>query len=117
MSTLQLLQLPVKNNRGKLFISREKLNVAVRFLIQHFLDQRNNWRNPATSCKEYIPFALVYFGLYCKMPFRPHNINRLSYLKMLMRKLTKSTIFRSEEHTSELQSRGHLVCRLLLEKK
>src|SRR5690625_2624771 len=27
------------------------------------------------------------------------------------------TIKRSEEHTSELQSRGHLVCRLLLEKK
>src|SRR5690606_40068351 len=25
--------------------------------------------------------------------------------------------FRSEEHTSELQSREHLVCRLLLEKK
>src|SRR5439155_24710249 len=27
------------------------------------------------------------------------------------------TVMRSEEHTSELQSRGHLVCRLLLEKK
>src|SRR2546429_5712181 len=27
------------------------------------------------------------------------------------------TSFRSEEHTSELQSRLHLVCRLLLEKK
>src|SRR5207253_5241234 len=27
------------------------------------------------------------------------------------------TLDRSEEHTSELQSRGHLVCRLLLEKK
>src|SRR5439155_15852995 len=26
-------------------------------------------------------------------------------------------VYRSEEHTSELQSRGHLVCRLLLEKK
>src|SRR5439155_23923961 len=26
-------------------------------------------------------------------------------------------VHRSEEHTSELQSRGHLVCRLLLEKK
>src|SRR5207253_3490416 len=25
------------------------------------------------------------------------------------------TVSRSEEHTSELQSRGHLVCRLLLE--
>src|SRR5439155_21065196 len=28
-----------------------------------------------------------------------------------------NTSSRSEEHTSELQSRGHLVCRLLLEKK
>src|SRR5439155_12128310 len=31
--------------------------------------------------------------------------------------LTNSAAIRSEEHTSELQSRGHLVCRLLLEKK
>src|SRR5690625_6911549 len=29
----------------------------------------------------------------------------------------KMLLQRSEEHTSELQSRGHLVCRLLLEKK
>src|SRR2546422_7796014 len=29
----------------------------------------------------------------------------------------RSFPFRSEEHTSELQSRLHLVCRLLLEKK
>src|SRR5439155_8094187 len=32
----------------------------------------------------------------------------------MLRGLTEA---RSEEHTSELQSRGHLVCRLLLEKK
>src|SRR5690625_5218032 len=34
-------------------------------------------------------------------------------------KITKNDLinYRSEEHTSELQSRGHLVCRLLLEKK
>src|SRR5437870_9795776 len=30
---------------------------------------------------------------------------------------SRNTNARSEEHTSELQSRGHLVCRLLLEKK
>src|SRR5690625_3869032 len=30
---------------------------------------------------------------------------------------TSPSCSRSEEHTSELQSRGHLVCRLLLEKK
>src|SRR6266702_7951706 len=29
----------------------------------------------------------------------------------------RDSCLRSEEHTSELQSRGHLVCRLLLEKK
>src|SRR5207253_10884863 len=28
-----------------------------------------------------------------------------------------AVLSRSDEHTSELQSRGHLVCRLLLEKK
>src|SRR5690625_1371375 len=32
-------------------------------------------------------------------------------------RLTDEVVDRSEEHTSELQSRGHLVCRLLLEKK
>src|SRR5690625_5665180 len=32
-------------------------------------------------------------------------------------KLEERGVRRSEEHTSELQSRGHLVCRLLLEKK
>src|SRR5690625_6365002 len=31
--------------------------------------------------------------------------------------LEDAPVVRSEEHTSELQSRGHLVCRLLLEKK
>src|SRR2546422_3302677 len=33
------------------------------------------------------------------------------------RKDGKFLLYRSEEHTSELQSRLHLVCRLLLEKK
>src|SRR5947208_12703442 len=31
--------------------------------------------------------------------------------------VTQMTLSRSEEHTSELQSPDHLVCRLLLEKK
>src|SRR3712207_7164053 len=36
---------------------------------------------------------------------------------ILARILAKSPLDRSEEHTSELQSRQYLVCRLLLEKK
>src|SRR5690625_6481105 len=48
-----------------------------------------------------------------------HLLNQvvLAGLKMCI-SLTSDVnlIVRSEEHTSELQSRGHLVCRLLLEK-
>src|SRR2546422_7154504 len=36
---------------------------------------------------------------------------------LLTIRLVSSMVSRSEEHTSELQSRLHLVCRLLLEKK
>src|SRR5690625_5867230 len=43
-----------------------------------------------------------------------NEINRVS---SLIKRLLVFTKPRSEEHTSELQSRGHLVCRLLLEKK
>src|SRR5690625_6046303 len=39
--------------------------------------------------------------------------NKLAVIKRFI----AAAPFRSEEHTSELQSRGHLVCRLLLEKK
>src|SRR2546429_4786195 len=37
--------------------------------------------------------------------------------KIRINRVEDSTDVRSEEHTSELQSRLHLVCRLLLEKK
>src|SRR3712207_7679813 len=40
-----------------------------------------------------------------------------SYFFSLQEKYAASTVHRSEEHTSELQSRQYLVCRLLLEKK
>src|SRR5689334_23904670 len=38
-------------------------------------------------------------------------------LDLLKQTNKRSDNFRSEEHTSELQSQFHLVCRLLLEKK
>src|SRR5690625_2125261 len=40
-----------------------------------------------------------------------------NYVNQTVEKFGEINGFRSEEHTSELQSRGHLVCRLLLEKK
>src|SRR5687768_2377934 len=43
--------------------------------------------------------------------------NLAELLPLLNKVVTSSRPLRSEEHTSELQSRLHLVCRLLLEKK
>src|SRR5690625_5913084 len=43
--------------------------------------------------------------------------NTLPKLVIYLANCNANVLFRSEEHTSELQSRGHLVCRLLLEKK
>src|SRR5690554_7595707 len=43
------------------------------------------------------------------------GVNEYVSVRMTNRTLVKRD--RSEEHTSELQSRPHLVCRLLLEKK
>src|SRR5947208_7571937 len=48
---------------------------------------------------------LKYSVSYTTRPPRPGEVDGHSYT------------FRSEEHTSELQSPDHLVCRLLLEKK
>src|SRR5690625_6105767 len=62
------------------------------------------------------------------MPY-PQNVETAREVEEIVREngATPATIaimdgkikigLRSEEHTSELQSRGHLVCRLLLEKK
>src|SRR5206468_13115726 len=50
--------------------------------------------------------------------FRAGNsLNHGDYLRVFAVSVQKFLCARSEEHTSELQSRSDLVCRLLLEKK
>src|SRR5690625_6594858 len=53
---------------------------------------------------------------YCKGYFERWESQILSAKRSYCSKECRAKD-RSEEHTSELQSRGHLVCRLLLEKK
>src|SRR5436309_10973280 len=55
-------------------------------------------------------------------PLKPEELKSLAEQIMTPRQVKefaehKEADFRSEEHTSELQSRENLVCRLLLEKK
>src|SRR3712207_8508325 len=45
------------------------------------------------------------------------NAPKVGYNRRRFNEMVNTSIRRSEEHTSELQSRQYLVCRLLLEKK
>src|SRR5690349_11607388 len=54
------------------------------------------------------------FGLY---DGNPHTLDEIGKALGLTRERIRQSALRSEEHTSELQSRRDLVCRLLLEKK
>src|SRR5207247_5470711 len=56
-----------------------------------------------------------------RTPLKPRPESELDFIESTGSWTTKllydTTVYRSEEHTSELQSRVDLVCRLLLEKK
>src|SRR2546429_5385285 len=51
------------------------------------------------------------------MPVRQQTLGNTIAWSYNLLGAREQKLFRSEEHTSELQSRLHLVCRLLLEKK
>src|SRR2546422_8855417 len=60
------------------------------------------------------------FGVLTKMQQRPGDVivpKGRVLVRWDLSKDAQGVLVRSEEHTSELQSRLHLVCRLLLEKK
>src|SRR2546429_2810888 len=77
-------------------------------------------------------WALAYCGMALQYPLdararSPVRKARSAFCTTVSARISDDTLFfiaparrarsRSEEHTSELQSRLHLVCRLLLEKK
>src|SRR5207253_9846195 len=65
-----------------------------------------------------IPDRKRRFGrLAARSARKAHRADRAASLPKRRLRSGIGNLRRSEEHTSELQSRGHLVCRLLLEKK
>src|SRR5690625_5443952 len=64
--------------------------------------------DPFTRPVELLPVYRLVVG-ECVADIPVHGINDIDSFRQVPQ--------RSEEHTSELQSRGHLVCRLLLESK
>src|SRR5947208_8160295 len=63
--------------------------------------------------------VLMYQGCqqHSWIPLHHSHVGHYHLTKNKYRILTSTLLSRSEEHTSELQSPDHLVCRLLLEKK
>src|SRR5687768_17817986 len=80
-----------------LFRSMERLRIALRASQQTVSLEAPAGENGEASVGDFIEDTVV------ENPFQQANYHFLQE--------------RSEEHTSELQSRLHLVCRLLLEKK
>src|SRR5690625_5797431 len=84
-----------------LFVGRISEEKGIRTLIRA-------WKKLGASSR----FKLVILGegpLKSELEHSSRDMENISWVGVAER--------RSEEHTSELQSRGHLVCRLLLEKK
>src|SRR5438876_7011563 len=62
------------------------------------------------------PYTTLFRSL-AVMELTMPQMDGLSAIRELVHRAVPTRILRSEEHTSELQSPVHLVCRLLLEKK
>src|SRR5437870_9676922 len=101
MCTLQLTPTPLpyttlfrSSNRNRIF----RVNIGVLHL------QHSNVHS----------FALQSIMLSQFFPIQLSGLRLFGLLAAMQ--IAAIAVARSEEHTSELQSRGHLVCRLLLEK-
>src|SRR3712207_9429159 len=68
-------------------------------------------RRPPRS--PFFPYPALFQRSVVRCPLSVEHTSPTSFLPRLFSKRK----YRSEEHTSELQSRQYLVCRLLLEKK
>src|SRR3712207_7995201 len=92
---------------------------SIRFLIFFFFFFNDTATTEiyTLSLHDALPISASTFrrtALPRPLPVSTANTRGLAYLRHSSSALVRS---RSEEHTSELQSRQYLVCRLLLEKK
>src|SRR5690625_3367205 len=87
--------------------------ILIIFIPLYVITLLNNELHPIAFIYLYISI-LVYYLLNKRnfiLDYKVYKLNVNSYYILLV---TSVIILRSEEHTSELQSRDHLVCRLLL---
>src|SRR5687768_17695812 len=81
--------------------------------------QRHQWHPQniaAAVAAEEVPGTPVFFGILIRDQLIEQLDDLLAHKPHVIDWQREDKVVRSEEHTSELQSRLHLVCRLLLEK-
>src|SRR5690606_5325643 len=92
----------------------------IKFCDQHIERLRKEDRTGTANNHRKIRNSLVDYFNRSAVSIKEINSNMLVAYERYLRSektITRINQLRSEEHTSELQSRENLVCRLLLEKK
>src|SRR5690625_3165305 len=110
-SNNQIRNLPGENHFQKYRIAKSTLVVGVRKTLK--LDTSK------PSAEYAIPLATGCMG-HCHYCYLQTTMGSKPYIRTYVNvdeifEAAQNYMDRSEEHTSELQSRGHLACRLLLE--
>src|SRR3712207_4511692 len=98
------------NGRGAVFEEKRSKSVIHPFLIKHY---KGLTINPYQGCSHRCAYC---YATYEWSPEFYDKIYAKSNAPQILEK-ELATWKMSDEHTSELQSRQYLVCRLLLEKK
>src|SRR5207247_4470262 len=104
------------------------LSIKVKVLLRLMSPRAFSSRQGVGVFRDFVQFKLtqgseIVGAGYCVISKRPCEVVRPegtmagTIVPKLLRAIPKAPPGRSEEHTSELQSRVDLVCRLLLEKK
>src|SRR3712207_7880796 len=93
----------------------------ITFLLVFFFNDTATTEIYTLSLHDALPICGATFAEYYPAASQPdlegnESTSRRTHGRPLRRDIAR-TARRSEEHTSELQSRQYLVCRLLLEKK
>src|SRR5690625_5275440 len=92
--------------------------ITIIILLIFFVKERPVGPNDSSIPWKYYLKTIIGLGIIASISHMILLIMQLADIFTLVPNLIKHGLStRSEEHTSELQSRGHLVCRLLLEKK
>src|SRR5690554_7540571 len=96
----------MREEKSKWDIFRQKVNLVV-----------NGSSTSSGKLFDLILLGLIFLSVLLVMLESVKSLDDKYHTFLYVSEWVITIFFRSEEHTSELQSRPHLVCRLLLEKK